>query len=85
MTEASPLPSGPPTPPVAPFVTITQADGQPLRLETNIAPHLKPVILWMLEQAKLTILMHGPQAPTSPLVPANGSSLHGLMKKLRRP
>lgn len=44
-----------------PFVTITLIEGrvsvpQRLLLQTNLAPEMRPMINWMLDQAKLTVL-----------------------------
>ena len=67
--------------PAVPFVTIREAAGQP-QIETNLPPELRPLMLWMLERAKLTVLTQQSEQEQSKILPANGK-LTGLMKRMR--
>ena len=71
-----------PTPRPPPFVTITTQDGK-FQLQTNLAPELKPMILWFLEQAKLMVLTQPSDKEHSSVI-APGNGLAGLMKRMRR-
>ena len=71
----------PQTPPPLPFVTVREEAGQ-TRIETNLPPAMRPLLLWMLERAKLTILTTPSEQEKPKIVPANGS-ISGLMKRMR--
>ena len=71
----------PPTPPQLPFVTIREEAGQ-TRIETNLPPLMRPMVLWMLERAKLTILTQPSEQESPKILPVNGG-MAGLMKRMR--
>lgn len=65
-----------------PFVTITE-DGGRVAISTNIPPTAKPAVLWLIEQAKLMILMNPSEEEKSKIhKPNNGNGLGWLKNKI---
>lgn len=69
------------TPPLVPFVTIREVAGQ-TQIDTNLPPEMRPLILWMLERAKLTVLTTPSQQEQPKILPVNGG-MRGLMKRMK--
>lgn len=67
---------------VVPFVTVRLSNtGE--ELQTNLPPIQRPMILWLLERAKMLVLTQASEQEKSALVkPTNGVS--GLLKRMGR-
>ena len=64
----------------APFLTISVGvKGE--EISTNLPPQSRPLMLWMLEKAKMIILTQLSEQEKSPLVKSHG--VNGLLKRMR--
>ena len=73
--------NGKPTETVAaPMVSVTmRADGQ-LSIDTNLPPEAQPLIVWLLEMGKFTVITQ--KAKSGPTIHP-GTGMAGLMKRFR--
>ena len=63
-----------------PFVTVTVIEGR-TQLQTNLPPEARPMVLWLLEQAKLTVLTQSSEQEKAKLVKPNGF-VSGMLKRM---
>ena len=63
------------------WVSVELSQGQPIQLKTNVAPAGRPLILWMLEQAKLLILTQPSDKEKAQIVKPNGF-MSGMLKRM---
>ena len=69
--------------PQAPFITISLPSDKPLQMQTNLPPEARPMVLWLLEQAKLIVLTQPSEQEKAKLVKPNGF-VSGMLKRMGR-
>ena len=64
----------------APMVSVTMLANGQLSIDTNLPPEAQPLIVWLLESAKMTVMTQ--KAKSGPTIHP-GSDMAGLMKRFR--
>ena len=73
--------SQPETQAAAPFVTVTMTP-QGEAIATNLPPLQRPLILWMLERAKMLVLTQASEQEKASLIKPHGPGVNGLLRRM---